>query len=110
VTIAVGVAVADIVATCFLVLMAQPDAGPALHDVKMTVPQGAFWAVVGQVGSGKSSLLSALLGGPSRCPAVPLSRCPPVSLCHVDARVATATVVRTRECVSQCAHVTVCGA
>jgi ABC-type glutathione transport system ATPase component len=75
VTVAVGVTVADIVVPYFLVLMTQPDAGPALHDVKMTVPQGAFWAVVGQVGSGKSSLLSALLGGPSRCLAVSLSRC-----------------------------------
>uniref|UniRef100_UPI004038D097 ATP-binding cassette sub-family C member 6 isoform X3 n=1 Tax=Callospermophilus lateralis TaxID=76772 RepID=UPI004038D097 len=37
--------------------------GPAcLHRISLTVPQGCLLAVVGPVGSGKSSLLSALLG------------------------------------------------
>ncbi|XP_071813084.1 multidrug resistance-associated protein 1-like isoform X5 [Apostichopus japonicus] len=35
---------------------------PVLHDISLDVPQGALVAVVGQVGTGKSSLLSALLG------------------------------------------------
>uniref|UniRef100_A0A8C5FPV0 ABC-type glutathione-S-conjugate transporter n=1 Tax=Gadus morhua TaxID=8049 RepID=A0A8C5FPV0_GADMO len=35
---------------------------PALHNINMLVPQGSLVAVVGQVGCGKSSLISALLG------------------------------------------------
>uniref|UniRef100_A0A8C6A6B9 ABC-type glutathione-S-conjugate transporter n=1 Tax=Marmota marmota marmota TaxID=9994 RepID=A0A8C6A6B9_MARMA len=35
---------------------------PCLHRISLTVPQGCLLAVVGPVGSGKSSLLSALLG------------------------------------------------
>ncbi|XP_062035959.1 ATP-binding cassette sub-family C member 6 isoform X1 [Lepus europaeus] len=35
---------------------------PCLHRVNLTVPQGCLLAVVGPVGAGKSSLLSALLG------------------------------------------------
>ncbi|XP_058537071.1 ATP-binding cassette sub-family C member 6 [Ochotona princeps] len=35
---------------------------PCLHRVDLTVPQGCLLAVVGPVGAGKSSLLSALLG------------------------------------------------
>ena len=38
------------------------DAAPTLRNINMKVPQGSLVAVVGQVGSGKSSLLSALLG------------------------------------------------
>uniref|UniRef100_A0A669QHC8 ABC-type glutathione-S-conjugate transporter n=1 Tax=Phasianus colchicus TaxID=9054 RepID=A0A669QHC8_PHACC len=34
----------------------------SLHRIDLTVPQGSLLAVVGQVGAGKSSLLSALLG------------------------------------------------
>uniref|UniRef100_A0A2K6H0T0 ATP-binding cassette sub-family C member 6 n=1 Tax=Propithecus coquereli TaxID=379532 RepID=A0A2K6H0T0_PROCO len=35
---------------------------PCLHRINLTVPQGCLLAVVGPVGAGKSSLLSALLG------------------------------------------------
>uniref|UniRef100_A0A803XV25 Multidrug resistance-associated protein 1 n=1 Tax=Meleagris gallopavo TaxID=9103 RepID=A0A803XV25_MELGA len=35
---------------------------PALNSINFTVPEGSLIAVVGQVGCGKSSLLSALLG------------------------------------------------
>lgn len=35
---------------------------PTLHDVSVRVPKGSLLAVVGSVGSGKSSFLSALLG------------------------------------------------
>ncbi|XP_011616814.2 canalicular multispecific organic anion transporter 2 isoform X2 [Takifugu rubripes] len=35
---------------------------PALHSINLMVPQGSLLAVVGHVGCGKSSLISALLG------------------------------------------------
>nr|XP_048721612.1 multidrug resistance-associated protein 1 isoform X1 [Caretta caretta] len=35
---------------------------PSLNDISFTVPEGSLIAIVGQVGCGKSSLLSALLG------------------------------------------------
>ncbi|XP_049916464.1 ATP-binding cassette sub-family C member 3 isoform X3 [Epinephelus moara] len=35
---------------------------PILHNINMMVPQGSLMAVVGHVGCGKSSLISALLG------------------------------------------------
>ncbi|XP_037610530.1 canalicular multispecific organic anion transporter 2 isoform X6 [Sebastes umbrosus] len=35
---------------------------PVLHNINLMVPQGSLLAVVGHVGCGKSSLLSALLG------------------------------------------------
>uniref|UniRef100_A0A8C0H8B4 Multidrug resistance-associated protein 1 n=1 Tax=Chelonoidis abingdonii TaxID=106734 RepID=A0A8C0H8B4_CHEAB len=35
---------------------------PSLNDINFTVPEGSLIAIVGQVGCGKSSLLSALLG------------------------------------------------
>ncbi|KAM5227722.1 ATP-binding cassette sub-family C member 6 [Ctenodactylus gundi] len=38
------------------------DSPPCLHSIKLSVPQGCLLAVVGPVGAGKSSLLSALLG------------------------------------------------
>nr|XP_022323792.1 multidrug resistance-associated protein 1-like isoform X1 [Crassostrea virginica]XP_022323793.1 multidrug resistance-associated protein 1-like isoform X1 [Crassostrea virginica]XP_022323794.1 multidrug resistance-associated protein 1-like isoform X1 [Crassostrea virginica] len=38
------------------------DMQPALRDINLKIPSGKLVAVVGQVGSGKSSLLSALLG------------------------------------------------
>ncbi|CAG0901802.1 unnamed protein product, partial [Darwinula stevensoni] len=39
-----------------------PDDPPVLMDVDLQIPSGKLVAVVGQVGSGKSSLLSAFLG------------------------------------------------
>ncbi|KAL1768993.1 multidrug resistance-associated protein 6 [Sigmodon hispidus] len=38
------------------------ESPPCLHGINLTVPQGCLLAVVGAVGAGKSSLLSALLG------------------------------------------------
>ncbi|KAM8876677.1 ATP-binding cassette sub-family C member 3 isoform 2-T2 [Synchiropus picturatus] len=38
------------------------DDSPVLHNVNLMVPRGSLLAVVGHVGSGKSSLISALLG------------------------------------------------
>nr|XP_020725102.1 multidrug resistance-associated protein 6-like isoform X4 [Odocoileus virginianus texanus] len=38
------------------------ESAPCLHRINLTVPQGCLLAVVGPVGAGKSSLLSALLG------------------------------------------------
>lgn len=35
---------------------------PILKDINMTVEQGQLVAIVGRVGSGKSSILSAILG------------------------------------------------
>ena len=35
---------------------------PALKDINITVPRGSLTAIVGPVGSGKSSLISAILG------------------------------------------------
>lgn len=38
------------------------ESPPCLHRINLTVPRGCLLAVVGPVGAGKSSLLSALLG------------------------------------------------
>ncbi|XP_060028880.1 ATP-binding cassette sub-family C member 6 isoform X4 [Erinaceus europaeus] len=38
------------------------DSPPCLHRINLSVPQGCLLAIVGPVGAGKSSLLSALLG------------------------------------------------
>ncbi|NXG80702.1 MRP1 protein, partial [Baryphthengus martii] len=38
------------------------ETSPCLRRIDLTIPQGSLLAVVGQVGAGKSSLLSALLG------------------------------------------------
>ncbi|XP_075575360.1 ATP-binding cassette sub-family C member 6 isoform X3 [Pelecanus crispus] len=38
------------------------ETSPCLRRIDLTVPQGSLLAIVGQVGAGKSSLLSALLG------------------------------------------------
>uniref|UniRef100_S4R710 ABC-type glutathione-S-conjugate transporter n=1 Tax=Petromyzon marinus TaxID=7757 RepID=S4R710_PETMA len=38
------------------------DEPPILHDISLAVPRGCLLAVVGTVGSGKSSLMAALLG------------------------------------------------
>ncbi|CAM9715367.1 unnamed protein product, partial [Chrysoparadoxa australica] len=43
-----------------------PLVAPALHGINMTVKKGELVAVVGSVGSGKSSLLQALLGEMTR--------------------------------------------
>ena len=34
---------------------------PVLHELSLTIPQGAFFGIVGHTGSGKSTLLSLLL-------------------------------------------------
>lgn len=36
--------------------------GDTLHEVSFSVPDGAFWSVVGASGCGKSTLLSAIAG------------------------------------------------
>lgn len=38
------------------------DSEPSLKNINLHVPRGSMVAIVGAVGSGKSSLLSALLG------------------------------------------------
>lgn len=38
------------------------DADPVLKNLNLHIPRGSLVAIVGAVGSGKSSLLSALLG------------------------------------------------
>ena len=40
----------------------EPEAPPTLREVNLRVGRGSLAAVVGVVGAGKSSLLSALLG------------------------------------------------
>lgn len=40
----------------------EQDSAPVLKKINLNVPRGSLVAVVGAVGSGKSSLLSALLG------------------------------------------------
>ncbi|VEL07563.1 unnamed protein product [Protopolystoma xenopodis] len=40
----------------------DPEDEPVLHNVSMHFPEGQMTAIVGRVGSGKSSLLQALLG------------------------------------------------
>jgi len=40
---------------------AYVDNQPVLHDLSLTIPQGAFFGIVGHTGSGKSTLLSLLL-------------------------------------------------
>ena len=42
------------------------DKSANLHDLNLRVDKGSLVAVVGTVGSGKSSLLSALLGNMTR--------------------------------------------
>jgi energy-coupling factor transporter ATP-binding protein EcfA2 len=44
-------------------LLLQRTSTPVLRNIHLSVPRGEFWAVVGQVGAGKSSLLAAILGG-----------------------------------------------
>jgi ABC-type multidrug transport system fused ATPase/permease subunit/acyl-CoA synthetase (AMP-forming)/AMP-acid ligase II len=39
-----------------------PGPVPFLHDVNISIPRGSLTAIVGNVGSGKSSLLSAIIG------------------------------------------------
>ena len=39
-----------------------PDAQPMLRDINLSVADGTLVAIVGQVGTGKSSLLAAMLG------------------------------------------------
>jgi ABC-type transport system involved in cytochrome bd biosynthesis fused ATPase/permease subunit len=40
----------------------DPESAPTLCDITLSVPKGALCIVVGMVGSGKSSLLAAILG------------------------------------------------
>lgn len=41
----------------------QVNGQSVLKNVEMRIPAGSLTAIVGKVGAGKSSLLSALLGG-----------------------------------------------
>jgi ATP-binding cassette subfamily C (CFTR/MRP) protein 1 len=38
------------------------DEPPVLHDISVKIPRGKLTAIVGTVGCGKSSLISAFLG------------------------------------------------
>lgn len=38
------------------------DGDPVAHDVSFTVQQGEYWCIIGENGSGKSSLIKAMLG------------------------------------------------
>ena len=40
----------------------EPDSALTLSEISLSVPKGALCMVVGAVGSGKSSLLAAMLG------------------------------------------------
>jgi ATP-binding cassette subfamily C (CFTR/MRP) protein 1 len=40
----------------------DPDKQPALTDLALSIPKGTFVAVVGPTGSGKTSLIAAMLG------------------------------------------------
>lgn len=40
----------------------EKDADPVLKNINLNVPRGSLVAIVGAVGSGKSSLLAAMLG------------------------------------------------
>lgn len=44
-------------------LTKSPRATFQIRDVTLNIPHGALWAIVGPVGSGKSSLLQGLVGG-----------------------------------------------
>ena len=59
-----------------------PDAArPALVDVNLTIPAGAFVAITGPVGAGKSALATALIGlWPTETGAVRLDGCAPDAL------------------------------
>ena len=65
-------------------------AQPVLRGVNLSVPRGHVAAVVGEVGSGKSTLVQALLGELKLqvCPRVLVSsgvlRCPQLSSCRVQ--------------------------
>nr|KAJ3422462.1 Multidrug resistance-associated protein 1 [Polyrhizophydium stewartii] len=48
--------------TALTLLESNKPAPFALHDITLEIPRGSLVAVVGSVGSGKSSLLSALIG------------------------------------------------
>lgn len=45
-----------------LLLLPLQGLPPCLHNLQLSIPAGCLTAVVGEVGSGKSSLLAALLG------------------------------------------------
>jgi ATP-binding cassette subfamily C (CFTR/MRP) protein 1 len=42
--------------------LVEEEAKPQLHDINLKIKKGQLVAVIGQVGSGKSSILSAILG------------------------------------------------
>ncbi len=56
-TVAAGTPAVDISHLTFAYVENQP----VLHDLALSIPQGAFFGIVGHTGSGKSTLLSLLL-------------------------------------------------
>merc|ERR1712118_307001 len=42
---------------------ANSEAPVILKNINLAIPKGDFWAVVGELGSGKSSLLMTIMGG-----------------------------------------------
>ncbi|XP_075384409.1 ATP-binding cassette sub-family C member 6 isoform X2 [Tenrec ecaudatus] len=52
----------DCITVCRGTFAWSPESPPCLQRISLTVPQGCLLAVIGPVGAGKSSLLSALLG------------------------------------------------
>ncbi|KAF9911176.1 hypothetical protein BX616_010647 [Lobosporangium transversale] len=45
----------------------QGEAKPLLQDINLKIPRGSLVAIVGRVGSGKSSLLQAIVGNMNKC-------------------------------------------
>ena len=69
----------------------SPTAPSALRDVNLVVPHGSLTVIVGQVGSGKSSLLSGILGEMKRRSGR-VSLCGSLGYCHQSAWIQNATL------------------